>query len=162
MDVASGGALDGRSIEAGGLRHQQGVYLFQVLRAGQVIAPVDPLMELRGGDRLTFVGRSDLVVDLQARRGLVSAERPHLEAFDTDRNTFFEVVIGASSPLAGKSLKETGFRSRYQAAVVAIHRAGHRVNEKLGQVELRVGDTLLLLTDPAFRDRWRDRADFLV
>lgn len=162
MDVVRGGPLDGKSIETAGLRHLEGVYLVQVDRGGEVTAPVDPRMALRGGDRLTFVGRGDLVLDLHARRGLVSAERPHVEAFDTERNTFFEVVIGAASPLVGKSLKESGFRSRYQAAVVAIHRAGHRVNEKLGQVELKVGDTLLLLTDPSFRDRWRDRTDFLV
>jgi di/tricarboxylate transporter len=54
------------------------------------------------------------------------------------------------------------FRSRYQAAVVAIHRAGQRINAKLGQVELKVGDTMVLLTDPGFRGRWRDRSDFLL
>jgi di/tricarboxylate transporter len=54
------------------------------------------------------------------------------------------------------------FRRRYQAAVVAIHRAGQRINAKLGQVELKVGDTLVLLADRGFRDRWRDRSDFLL
>ena len=62
----------------------------------------------------------------------------------------------------GRTLKEIGFRGKYQAAVVAIHRAGHRVSEKFGEVRLRVGDNLILLTDPGFRDRWRDRRDFLL
>jgi di/tricarboxylate transporter len=46
--------------------------------------------------------------------------------------------------------------------VVAIHRAGQRVAAKLGDVPLRVGDTLVLVADPGFRDRWRDRSDFLL
>ena len=33
---------------------------------------------------------------------------------------------------------------------------------KLGEVKLRLGDTLLLLADEGFPDRWRDRLDFLV
>jgi di/tricarboxylate transporter len=162
MIVEHGGPLVGRPVEGGGLRHLRGVYLIQIERDGETIAPVDPLTELRGGDHLTFVGRADVVLDLQAIRGLLPAEQHHIEAFNTDRHTFFEVVVGDASPLVGKTLKQINFRSRYQAAVVAIHRAGHRVHEKLGSVKLRLGDTLLLLSDPAFRDRWRDRSDFLV
>ncbi len=95
-------------------------------------------------------------------RGLVSAERAHLAPFDTAHHTFLEAVVGAASPLLGRTLAEAEFRERYQAAVVAIHRAGQRVGEKLGQVRLKVGDTLLLLADPGFAERWRDRNDFLV
>lgn len=162
MRVKPAGPLAGRAVEAGGLRHLQGVYLVQVERGEQRVAPVDPTFVLSGDDVLTFVGNVDLVLDLQMQRGLESAEREHLESFDTDRGTFFEVVIGAASPLVGKTLKEASFRSTYQAAVVAIHRSGHRMDAKLGEVELRLGDTLLLLADPGFVQRWRDRSDFLV
>jgi di/tricarboxylate transporter len=162
MLVEEGGPLDGRLISEGGLRHLQGVFLVEVVRGEQSFAPVDTRMVLEGGDRLCFVGRVDQVVDLQSMRGLISTERSHLTPFDTARHTFFEAVIGVPSPLVGKTLKEVNFRQRYQAAVVAIHRAGHRINAKLGEVELKVGDTLLLLADPGFRDRWRDRTDFLL
>lgn len=162
MEVAAGGALDGVAVEAGGLRHLKGVFLVEIERTGEIIAPVTPTTILRGGDRLTFVGRADIVPDLQATRGLVSREEPHIEGFDSARHTFFEAVIGPASPLVGRTLKEAGFRGKYQAAVVGIHRAGSRVRAKFGAVSLRVGDTLLLLTDPGFRDRWRDRSDFLL
>jgi di/tricarboxylate transporter len=162
MDVTAGGQLDGQTVEGGGLRHLQGVFLVEVDRGGQLIAPVAPTTVLRGGDRLTFVGRVDQIVDLQGKRGLVSAEQRHIAQFDSARHTFLEVVVGAASPLLGRTLAEAEFRERYQAAVVAIHRAGQRVGEKLGQVRLKVGDTLLLLADPGFAERWRDRNDFLV
>ena len=145
-----------------GLRHLQGVFLAEVEREGEFIAPVNPTTVLRGGDRLVFVGKADLVVDLQTTRGLVSSEQTHLVDFDTTRHTFFEAVVGQASPLVGKTLLEAGFRERYQGAVVAIHRAGQRVRAKLGQVRIHVGDTLLLLTDAGFRNRWRDRNDFLL
>lgn len=162
MQVVAGGPLDGKSIEAGGLRHLMGVFLAQVERGAESIAPVAPALVLRGGDVLTFVGRADLVVDLQAQRGLTSVEEKHVAQFGDARHTFFEVVLGAASPLVGRTLRETDFRSRYQAAVLAIHRSGQRVREKLGTVELKLGDTLLLLSDPGFQDRWRHRSDFLT
>ena len=145
-------------MEAGRLRNLAGVFLVEVERGGEMIAPVSPQAVLRGGDLLTFVGRADVVVDLHATRGLVSAERKHVAEFDTVRHTFFEAVLGPASPLVGCSLKNTGFRSRYQAAVVAIHRAGRRIDAKLGGISLLPGDTLLLLSDSGFQDRWRDRS----
>ncbi len=162
MEVEPGGALDGKTIEAGGLRHLQGVFLAEIEKGGQLIAPATPTTILEGGDRLTFVGRADLVVDLQGRRGLRSTEYRHLIETNGSGHTFFESVVSGTSPLAGRTLKEVGFRERYQAAVLAIHRSGERVRAKLGDVPIRAGDTLVLLADPGFRARWRDRQDFLL
>ncbi|HWV56561.1 MAG TPA: SLC13 family permease [Longimicrobiales bacterium] len=162
MRVSPNGPLVGRTIQEAGLRHLQGVFLVELERQGQLFAPVSPDTVLEADDRLMFVGRADMVVDLQSMRGLVSAEREHAVRLDGDHHRFFEAVVSEASPLAGKTLKETGFRSRYQAAVLAIHRAGARVNAKLGDVRLRAGDTLLLISDPDFQSRWRDRRDFLL
>ena len=162
MRVEAGGPVDGLTIEQAGLRHLQGVFLVEIERHGEAVAPVAPTTVLQGEDLLTFVGRADLVVDLHARRGLISAEAKHLEHFNTARHTFFEAVVGAESPLVGKNIRELGFRGRYQAAVVAVHRAGQAIRAKLGDVRLRLGDTLLLLADPGFQERWRDRPDFLL
>ena len=162
MVVGAGGPMDGRSVADAGLRHLQGVFLVEIERDGDLIAPVTPETVLHGDDRLTFVGKADLVVDLQAMRGLALAEREHTGGLDTARHTFFEAVVGGVSPLVGHTLKDISFRSRYQAAVVAIHRAGHRVKSKLGEVPLQVGDTLMILADPGFHGRYRDRNDFLL
>ncbi len=162
MEVEPGGPLAGKAVEEAGLRNLQGVFLVQLEREGEVIAPVAPSTVLRARDLLCFVGRVDMVVDLQRTRGLASTERRQITHFDTSRHTFFEAVLGTASPLVGQTIKEAEFRSRYQAAVVAIHRSGERVRAKLGDVRLKVGDTLLLLADGGFRNRWRDRNDFLL
>lgn len=162
MRVVEGGALDGVTLEGGGLRRLEGTYCVQIERGRQVIAPVAPSEALRGGDVLTFVGRVDHIVDLQRARGLASTEAHHVERIGGSEQRFFEVVIGADSPLVGRTLRDAGFRGRYQAAVLAIHRAGQRLDAQLGQVPLRLGDTLLVLADPGFRARWRETGDFLL
>ncbi|MEZ4416608.1 MAG: SLC13 family permease [Gemmatimonadota bacterium] len=162
MDVVPEGPLVGRSIEEAGLRNLKGVFLAQVERDGEVLVPVSPSTQLRAEDRLCFAGQVDQIVDIQALKGLRSTEQHQMGHFDTARHAFFEAVIGPASPLVGRTLKEVEFRSRYQAAVVAIHRSGERVDAKPGDVRLRVGDTLLTLADPDFRTRWRDRNDFLL
>jgi len=162
MEVVPDGPLAGRGVEDAGLRNLQGVFLLQIERDGDVIAPVGPGTVLRSRDRLSFVGRVDMILDLQRMRGLQSAEQRQITHFDTTRHTFYEAVVGSASPLVGQTLREVEFRSRYQAAVVAIHRSGERVNAKLGDVKIKVGDTLLLLADHEFHARWRDRSDFLL
>ena len=161
MEVVAGGPIDGKSVEAAGLRHLQGVFLVEIHRGSRAIAPVAPDEIVQGKDLLTFVGRVDQVVDLQRTRGLTSTESSQMQSLARGTHAFFEVVVGAGD-LAGSSLREIGFRRRYGGAVVAIHRAGHRVDAKLGEVRLRLGDTLLVLADAAFRNRWRDRDDFLM
>ena len=162
MEVVSGGALDGVTVESGGLRGLQGVFLAEVWRDQLAMAPVAPDVVLRGGDLLVFVGQADQVLDLRNNAGLRSAQDRHARVFHAAGHGYYEAVVGASSPLVGTTLKQMRFRSRYQAAVLGIHRAGAPVRAKLGSVSLQVGDTLLLLSDAGFRDRWRDRADFLT
>ena len=81
---------------------------------------------------------------------------------DSPQHTFYEAVIGADSRLAGQTLADIEFRGRYQAAVVAVHRSGERIDRGLGQLELRPGDTLLMLAGPDFKLRSRRGRDFLL
>jgi di/tricarboxylate transporter len=165
MQVVQGGPLDGRTVAEAGLRDLSGVFLVQIDRDGSdrsTISPVAPDRRVDGGDVLTFVGNVDNVVDLQRIRGLRSTEERHLLAVESPRHTFFEAVVGRSSPLVGTTIRDAEFRGTYQAAVVAIHRSGHRVAGKLGDIRLRHGDTLLLLAAPGFRRNWQDKRDFLL
>jgi di/tricarboxylate transporter len=161
MVVAPGGALDGTSVSES-LMGLEGVFLAEVRRAGEIIAPASPQTTLQGGDLLTFAARADMVFDLKKIRGLQSAEAEHTMQVRQPGHTYFEVVVGADSPLTGRTLKEIGFREEYRAVVLALHRSGERYRGKLADVRLRVGDTLILLAGPRFRNLWRHRRDFLV
>jgi di/tricarboxylate transporter len=160
MMVQAGGPIDGRSVEEAGLRHLHGVFLVEVARGESLIAPVAPGEVLRGGDVLTFVGRVGDVVDLHRLRGLESAAARQVDQLAGTGQGFYEAVVGPE--LVNVTLQEVGFRARYGAAVLAIHRAGDRIDAKLGEVRLRLGDTLLVLAGAGFRSRYRDSRDFLL
>ncbi len=163
MTVVPAGAVDGVSVADAGLRNLSGVFLVEIDRAGKAIAPVRPEQTLRGGDRLVFAGQVDNIVDLQGTKGLKPTETDASEVLGAQRDTaFFEVVLGSSSPLVGRTVAEMDFRARYQAAVLAVHRSGAPVKEKIGTARLRVGDTLLVVAGKDFRVRWRDAGDFLL
>lgn len=162
MVVDPQGPLVGRSVEDAGLRHLERVFLAEIERAGQPIAPVGPDTVLAGGDHLIFVGQARMVADLRQLAGLRSAESPHLAGLEDWGQRMVEVVLDRESPLIGQTPKQLDFRARYQAAIVGIHREGQPVAAKLGEVRLRLGDTLLLLADPGFAARWRGRPEFLV
>ncbi len=160
MLVQRDGPLVGRTVEAAGLRQLQGVYLVGIERDGDRIAPVSPDTELHARDLLTFVGSVDQIVDLQRMRGLLSTQRRQIKQLEGDRHAFYEVVVGER--LSGQTLSALGFRASYGAAVLAIHRAGHRIERKLGDLPLHMGDTLLVLASVGFRERFRNSGDFLV
>jgi di/tricarboxylate transporter len=163
MMVEERGSVVGRSVAEAGLRNLQGVYLVELDRRGRTIAPVAPDEVLEAGDRLTFAGNVGRMLDLQRIPGLRSAEQPHFpQEQGTRGRRFFEVVVADDSPLSNSTLKQVGFRARYDGAVVAIHRAGERVPGKLGEVVLRAGDVLLVLAGDGFHTRWREERDFLV
>jgi di/tricarboxylate transporter len=161
MRVRAGSQLVGRSVGDSGLRNLQGVYLAELERDGERLTPVAPDQRMGDGDRLVFVGDVRRILDLQKMSGLEAAECRHFDVTGGTRR-FYEVVVAAGGDLAGGTLKSTGFRSRYGAAVVAIHRAAARVDAKLGEVVLRPGDVLLVLADQAFAKRNRSSPDFLL
>lgn len=162
LRVVPDGRLDGTTVTDGGLRQLGAVYLIGIERNGELTAPVAPDLRLRAGDQLTFAGQVDDVVALQRFDGLELMEGSHVDALDDGQHAWFESVIGAASPLVGRTIKEADFRRSYQAAVVAIHRSGAGLDESLGRTRLRVGDSLLLVADADFAVRWRNRGDFLL
>lgn len=49
-----------------------------------------------------------------------------------------QVVLARTSDLLGKTVRETRFRSRFDAAIIALHREGHRIRQKIGDITLAV------------------------
>jgi di/tricarboxylate transporter len=164
LEVEPESPLDGSSISAAGLRHLPGLFLVEVQRGQDLEAAVGPDFVLRGRDRLVFAGVVQSVADLHNIRGLRSvqhAEERDLEVPRHDR-VFVECVVSATSPLVGSSIRDSRFRTRYEAAVLAVHRNGELLGGKIGDMVLRPGDTLLVEAAPSFVEQQRDRKDFFL
>lgn len=163
MLVEAGSAIDGKSIEAAGLRHLPGMYLASIERRGEALAAVDPGQVLEGGDRLVFVGVVDSVVDLQKVRGLVPAtdQVRKLSASRMNR-CLIEAVVSDRNPVVGRTVREGRFRNVFDAAIIAVHRHGRRVHGKIGDIVLEPGDALLMQAHPRFVEKNRDSPHFLL
>ncbi|MGE0385739.1 MAG: SLC13 family permease [Gammaproteobacteria bacterium] len=163
MVVDPGGPIPGRTIEEAGLRHLSGMYLAEVERGGDIIAAVSPTMRLLAGDRLVFVGVVDSVLELQRIRGLAPATNQifKLDGPRTGRQ-LIEAVVSDRNPHIGKTIRDARFRTQYNAVVVAVARSGERLKQKIGDIELQAGDTLLLEARPAFVQQQRNARDFFL
>ena len=157
--------LVGQTVEVSGLRNLPGLFLFEIDRGGAIIGPVSPDDVIQSGDRLTFTGVVSTIVDLKKIPGLLPAEDASFEVSTTaarQNRRLVEAVVSQSSPLVGQTVREAGFRSRYNAAIVAIHRNGERVRTKIGEVKLAPGDTLLMQTGSHFVQSHRNNPDFYL
>ncbi len=153
MRVERGSPVIGESIEDAGLRSLRGVYLYEIERAGRVLAAVPPSTVLREGDRLHFTGVVDSVVDLRKQRIVPDTDQVDKITSQRDR-TLVEAVVGAHSALTGQTIRESRFRTIYDAAILAVHRQGVRVTEtKVGDIRLQAGDVLLIEAHPNFASK---------
>ena len=142
--VPEGSSLSGRSVEDADLRNLKGLFLAEILREDRRISPVGPSEVLREGDILIMVGATGAVADLVDG----SAGLAHAETFippDHERLQVMEAVVSPRSSLTGRRIRESNFRARYDAAILAVHRQGARLGGKIGEVTLRAGDLLLLV-----------------
>jgi di/tricarboxylate transporter len=163
MLVDMNSPLVGLSIEEAGLRQLQGMYLAEIDRNGVIIPAVTPKEILRGGDRLVFVGIVDSVVELRRMRGLRPAYDQHFK-LDTPRHQrcLIEAVASNTCPMLGISIRDGHFRQRYNAVVIAVARNGERIKQKIGDIVLHAGDTLLLEAPLTFVEEHRNSRDFFL
>ncbi|MGB5064681.1 MAG: SLC13 family permease [Candidatus Competibacter sp.] len=163
MLVDRDGPLEGKTIEAAGLRHLPDCYLMEIDRDGVVLPAVSPREILQPGDRLVFVGVVDSVVDLQRIRGLTSASNQVFKLAErrSDR-LLVEAVVSNTCPLIGRSIRDGRFRNRYKAVVIAVARNGERLHGKIGDIVLRPGDILLVEAGVGFLEGHRNSRDFFL
>lgn len=155
----------GKTIEQAGLRHLKGLFLFQVERYKEMITPAAPDEIIQAGDRLFFTGLPDTIIELQKTAGLTLIKKDDaidLKDYDSDILGTFEVVISSNSPLNGISVRESNFRSVYDAVIVAVHRSGDRIRSKIGDIVMQAGDTLLILAKHGFVERWYHSKEFFL
>ncbi|MAV36395.1 MAG: SLC13 family permease [Planctomycetaceae bacterium] len=155
--------LIGQTVEQAGLRHLPGLFLVEIDRGGDVLTPVAPRDPILAHDRLIFTGIVSTIVDLEKLPGLVSASHPAAnDAITREQRRLTEVVLSRTSPLINTTVRAAQFRQRYNAAVMAVHRNGDRLTNKIGNILLEPGDTLLLQTGGDFVHTYRNSTDFYL
>lgn len=155
--VSEDSIMIGKTVEENRLRALQRLYLVEIERDGQLIRPVCPEQLLQAGDRLMFAGDTQSLHILQEMRGLEWFAKSHLKG-----QALVEVIISHSASIKGQTLKECKFREKFDAAVVAIRRGHEQLSGGLGQIELRAGDTLMLVPGKGFHQHRNMVREFVM
>ncbi|MHC5067406.1 MAG: SLC13 family permease [Planctomycetota bacterium] len=163
LEVVAGGPLDGAPLSAA-IVPSTGHPLRPVeLRRGDEAWPVPAAAtQLHGGDRLVVAGSAARLIEYGACPGIAVSSK-HEFVHGTTNRELLEVVILPSCALVGRRVGDGSFRAKFDAAVVAVARAGQRLERSgLGGWRLAAGDTLLIETRPGFANRYGTRHGLLV
>jgi di/tricarboxylate transporter len=142
----------GKKVSEASLRQLRGLYLVEIIRNDRVLTPVSPDEILTADDILIFAGDTETIMDLMKTPGDLLIH--DASSFVSDGNSeLVEAVVPHNSPLIQTSLKETDFRARYNASIIAVHRNGEKLSGKIGDINLKPGDMLLLIAGKDFTIR---------
>jgi len=161
--LPSNSNLIGKEIEK---RHLPGLKEFTVrtvIRGGKHIRISNSPFTLEADDKLIIAGSSEDVGYLTQVTGL------KIEALDNVSPEFLknslkqvEVVIAPRFPGIQQTLAEFDFFGHYNGVVMAVHRNGERITTNLENLELKVGDNLMLLTTDDFTRYWGESRVFYM
>ncbi len=120
--------------------------ILEVARDDRKIPFPPPEFILEAQDVLKVRSNIEQLRALQKRVGIsLRAETSLLDRdLESEDTMLVEAVIGPTSPLIGKSLRDTEFKATYGATALAIRSRGKLVHETLETRRLLPGDALLL------------------
>jgi di/tricarboxylate transporter len=147
LRITTGSPLVGKRVEETSLRETSGANLVAIQRGRTLLQPGSKT-ELQAGDIL--------LLDLFAREGDGESlqEKYTLEALPltgahftdlTQEIGMAEVILPADSDLVGRTVVESGFRTRFDLSVIGLRRGVQSLEQGLKDEELHVGDTLLVI-----------------
>ncbi len=161
VKVGKGSNYHNKTIEQARLRNLKGLFLVEVLRGKEKISPVSPQTVIKENDLLVFAGNTGTIADMVQGNNML--QPAHLGMFNKRTKTeLLEIAIAPNSTLISKTIKESNFRARFDAAILAIHRNGERISGKIGEVKLIAGDLLLLIGGEDFEQRAQANKDFFI
>ena len=146
VKIPEGSELIGQSLHASRLQRRFDLDVLELHRGEERFLPPLADRTLMLGDRLLLrCGREELL-RLQQDHTVVLAPMPEEPIRPDQQNNqqMVEVLLGAGSTFAGDCLRDLRFRQRYNVTVLALRRGNAVLRERLGRVQLREGDVLLL------------------
>lgn len=125
------------------------VQILAVIRENDTaIVPASDVI-FESGDRLLVSGMSDLVAVLllQGIEAVFDRDQAGIEdisILENDKVGLVEVVLSPHSVLSGQTLQEISFREKFGLSVLAVWRKGTAMRTGLRDLQLQLGDALLL------------------
>ncbi|MCR9068435.1 MAG: SLC13 family permease [Rhodobacteraceae bacterium] len=141
--VPEGSALIGQNVNEVDLFKRDGLRLIDVLRGDASLRRAMEGVVLEAGDRVVLRTDMSEVLGLQQSKELRTVDK-----LRSVRTTTVEVLITPGARMVGRTLGALRLRRRYGVYPLAVHRRSQNIGQKLDDLIVRVGDTLLLEGDP--------------
>lgn len=158
-------SLVGKTLNQSQLGAQYDLSVLSILRRDKVKVLPLPDILIRAEDLLTVEGTVEQLLKAKEQLGVqIESERKLniTDVLDNEDNHIFEATLSPRAPFAGKTLREILFRDRYGFTTLAIWRQGEVITERLRDVRLKFGDTLLLQGSRRRIGAMQKSGDFLV
>lgn len=163
--IKAGSPLIGQKEKDSLISSQPDVRVLEIIRDGVGITQKIAEVILEEGDRLVLSCHPTGVVHARSVKGVdfVIEKGLGLEEIASHTGNIVEAVVGPTSSIIGRSITDVNFRQHYRMVVLAIHREGKNLRNELQRVELKAGDTLLLMgTQQQIEHVRKDRDLFLL
>lgn len=131
--------LIGREVTGVQLFKREGVRLIDVVRGDSSLRRNLQGVELQVGDRVVLRTQMTELLSLQRDKSLKRVDQ--ISAVET---TTVEVLITPGCKMVGRRLGDLRLRRRFGVYPLAVHRKNQNIGRQLDQLDVRVGDTLLL------------------
>lgn len=154
--VLNTSSMIGKSIKDNSLRNLEYLFLIEIERNGQSITPISHDEIIQAGDILIFSGDVAHIDVLQEFSGLEVGESNKIHSLE-----IVDVVISPQSNLIGKSVKDSKFRAKFDASIIALKRGSQNIS-KIGQTILKAGDRLILGVGREFKNRDNISKNFYI
>ncbi len=154
----------GNTLVDAGLTRARGIRVLEIVRDGVALYIEPEKVKLRAGDRLILACRMKGIVHTRGTAGidLASELKLGLEQIAAHEGSLVEAVVNPHASLVGHTVREINFRQRFRMVVLALHRRGRNVREKIETLPIEAGDVVLMMgTDQAI-DALRHGEDLVL
>ena len=161
LELTADSPLVGKMIADAKLGEKFGVYPLELLR-GERRMWSPRSQQLAAGDVLLVRGDWEKIEEFRRGAKLRNAPEKHYDHANERPRVLTEMIVAPGSAIEGRRFTESGIGWRYNATLLAIHRRGVVLRDKLSDVNLAVGDVLMVLVDEDRMSQLRAEEAFIV
>ncbi|MBI5913986.1 MAG: SLC13 family permease [Bacteroidetes bacterium] len=139
-----------------------GLRVLNIIRDGRnSIANANSVIEPK--DILLVEGRLEDLMKVKDTSGIdILADTMVADNLVSDDIQIAEIIVMPTNDFVGLTVKEAEFKRRFGLMVIAINREGQTLSDKIGGIQVQVGDRLLI-QGPADTIRYRkEEGDFII
>ncbi len=145
MRVPYNSVLVGKTLAESRIGRSTGLIILALMRDGRSEPLPSRQTLLRGGDGILVQGRVDQFRELRRWSDLViEREAPVLKSMVAEKVRYAEIEIAENSTLVNELIRDSGFRTRFDVAIVGLHRRDALRLTNLAFVPLRAGDRVMV------------------